>query len=82
MILSAEERAAKKQSQMARLAAKGTPGYARVYAQQPDQIRLAAEAKAKRQADQDAKDALKRAVIAAGDEAASLWSTSNDLRAE
>lgn len=82
MLLSAEERAAKKKGQTARLAAKGSPGYARLYAQQPEQIKLAAEAKAKRQADQDAKDALKRAVIAAGDEAASLWSTGNDMRAE
>lgn len=82
MILSAEERAAKKKGQMARLAAKGTPGYARLYAQQPEQIKLAAEAKAKQLADREAKDALKRAVIAAGDDAASLWSTGNDMRAE
>lgn len=80
MILSAEERAAKKKGQVARLAAKGTPGYAVMYAQQPEQIKLATEAKAKRKADQDAKDALKRAVIAAGEDAASLWSAGNDMR--
>ncbi len=78
MIRSEEERLANKKQQLARLAAKGTPEYPVLYAKQPEQIRLAAENKVKREAEREATDALKRAVIAAGEEAANLWKT-NEL---
>ena len=79
MIRSEEERVARKAGQLARLTRKGDPDYPVLYAQQPDQIRLAAEQKAQRAAEREAKDALKRAVIAAGEDAASLWKTPNDM---
>ncbi len=82
MILSTEERAARKKAQVARIGAKGTPQYAVLYAQQPEQIRLRAKAEAKRAAEKEAADAVKRATLAAGDEAASLWGSANSMRVE
>ncbi len=78
MIRSEEERLANKKQQLARLAAKGTPQYPVLYAKQPEQIRLAAENKAQRAIEREAKDAFVRAIVAAGEDAASLWGT-NDL---
>lgn len=80
MIITSEERAAKKKAQVARLGAKGTPQYAVLYAQQPEQIRLKAKADAQRAAERQAADALKQATLDAGDAAASLWG--NEMRAE
>ena len=81
MITSPEERSARKKAQVARLGAKGTPQYAVLYAQQPAQIRKKAKAEAQRAADREAAEAIKRATLAAGDEAASLWGSVNDMRA-
>lgn len=82
MIITPEERAARKKAQVARIAAKGSPQYPVLYAQQPEQIRLKAKADAQRAADRQAAEALKQATLVAGDEAASLWGTANDMRAE
>lgn len=75
--LSVEVRAANKKAQTARVAAKGTPEYPVIYAQQPEQVRLAAEHRAARVAERQAKAAIAAAAIAAGDEAAGLWSGGN-----
>jgi hypothetical protein len=80
VIITPEERSAKKKAQVARVGAKGTPQYAVLYAQQPEQIRLKAKAEAKRAAEREAADAIKRATLAAGDEAASLWGSANEMR--
>lgn len=57
------ERAARKQAQKARVAAKGTPQYPYLYAQQPEQIRLAETQTASRLAQKAAKDAASSVQI-------------------
>ena len=79
MILSEEERAARKRAQVARIGAKGTPEYPALYAKQPEQIRIAAKALSVREAEREAQEALKRATIAAGDDAVALWGSVNDM---
>ena len=78
--MSAEERAALKKQQLARLAAQGSENYSELYASQPEQLRLAAEDKAKRQIERDAKNAVKRATIQAGEDAASHWKSAKGLQ--
>lgn len=70
MQLSSETRAAEKKAQLARLAAKGSPEYPQIYAQQPSQIRKAVEQKAARKKAR----ALKNAAdgVALGDAAAAV----------
>ena len=58
MITSEKTQKARKKAQMARLAMKGTPEYPAMYAAQPEQVRKAAEYKAIRKAERDAKHAF------------------------
>ncbi len=50
MIQTVEGQRVLKEAQLARLAMKGKPGYSKMYAAQPDQVRIAAKQKAERQA--------------------------------
>lgn len=59
MSMIPEERAAEKEAQLARLAAKGTPEYPILYAQQPAQVRLREEAAVKRAAARKAQAAIR-----------------------
>jgi len=73
MQLSDEARAAAKEAQLARLAAKGTPEYPALYASQPEQIRIAAEQGVQRKALHDAKGALSTAKLQAANEALEVF---------
>lgn len=57
-VLTTEERTARKNAQLARIAVKGSPEYPILYAQQPDQIRKAREQKAVRDAARQAQAAI------------------------
>ncbi len=70
MTVSEDTRAAQKEAQLTRLAAKGSPDYPKIYAQQPDQIRIAAEQGAARAKEHAIKNAAE--VVAAGDAAAAV----------
>ena len=70
MILSESARAAAKKAQLARLAAKGSPDYPKIYANQPAQIRRAIKLKAERKVFHDAKMAVNAAATADADAAA------------
>jgi len=74
MQLSEETQAARKKAQLARLAAKGTPGYPALYASQPEQIRIAAEQGKARQAEREAKNAINAAKLKAANEAVDVFS--------
>lgn len=68
-----EVRKALKEQQIARLAAKGTPAYAELYASQPDQIEKAAEQREARLARKAAKDALHNAILKNVNETTSVF---------
>lgn len=70
MQLSEDARAAQKEAQLARLAAKGSPEYPQIYAQQPDQIRIAAEQGAARAKERALKNSAEG--FAVGDAAAAV----------
>jgi len=73
MYISVEVQAAKKRAQMARIAAKGTPEYAALYASQPAQVRIAAEQKAQRAVRREMKQALEAEGIKTANEAVSVF---------
>ena len=73
MIVSESTQKARKKAQLARLAAKGTPGYGALYASQPEQQRIAAEQGAQRKAVRDAKNALNAAALQSANEAAEVF---------
>ena len=78
MSSSEATRAAAKKAQLARLAAKRSPDYPKVYAAQPEQVRIAAEQGAARKAVRDAKlaiDAVAASNAAAATESFSSLST-------
>lgn len=64
MSFSEETQAARKTAQLARLAAKGTPGYLELFASQPEQLRKAAIYKAERKAYHDSKQAANSQALA------------------
>jgi hypothetical protein len=68
--ISSETQAARKKAQLARLAAKGSPEYAAIYAQQPEQLIIAAEQGAARKAVREAKAAHNTAALVAANVAA------------
>lgn len=74
MQLSPSTRAAQKTAQLARLAAKGKPGYAALYASQPEEVRIAAEQGKARKVVRDAKEALNLAALKAAGESADVFS--------
>lgn len=66
-------RAALKEQQLARLAAKGTPEYPALYAAQPEQLRLAAEYEAERKIRRDIKAAAKAVALREANEGANVF---------
>ncbi len=74
MQLSPSTKAAQKTAQLSRLAAKGKPGYAALYASQPEQIRIAAEQGKARKAIRAAKEALNLGARKAANEAVDVFS--------
>ena len=75
MIGSPTVRAARKKAQRARIAAKGSKEYSKLYASQPDQVRIAAEQTAARKVRRAAQLAIENAIGA--DAAASADSFGN-----
>ncbi len=75
MSLAETARAAEKKAQLARLAAKGSPDYPIIYAQQPQQLRIAAEQAVVRKARRDAKKALLAGAISDASGAVSAFAT-------
>ncbi len=73
MICSPEARASRKKAQLARDAASTKPGFAELYASQPDQIRIAAEQGAIRKAERAAKNAIATAAHADADASAGIF---------
>lgn len=74
MQVSQSTRSAQKTAQLARLAAKGKPGYGALYASQPEQVRIAAEQGKERKAIRDAKNSLNLAALKAAGETADVFS--------
>lgn len=72
-IRSPEMQKAAKRAQIARLAAKGKPGYAEMFANQPAQIIRAEQLRAERTAERDARNALDIANIIAANAAADVF---------
>ncbi len=72
-IRSLEMQKAAKAAQIARLAAKGKPGYVEMFANQPAQIIRAEKLRAERAAERDARNALDVANIIAANAAADMF---------
>ena len=79
MILSKEERAARKRAQVARIAAKGTPKYSELYASQPEQIRQRAKDQAARKVEREVRNAAALSAAASARESASIFEQANSL---
>ena len=77
MNLSPEARAAEKKAQLARLAAKGTPGYVKMYASQPAEIRKGEIQRAARKVERDKKNAASVAAISAAQDAVAVFKPAN-----
>ena len=77
MFISNEVQAASKRAQLARLKAKGTPEYPALYASQPEQVRIAAEQKAKRAVRREMKEALEASGIRTANEAVAVFGSVN-----
>ena len=75
MNLLEKTRAAEKEAQLARLAAKGTPEYPALYAAQPSQLRKAAGYNATRALQRDAKNAVNQTKLDDATEAAGAFGT-------
>lgn len=80
--LTVEAQKAKKDAQIARLAAKGTKGYSKLYASQPAQVRIDAEQKAARKVARDARDAVSLGIVQDETAAASAFGVKQNLRAK
>lgn len=76
MICSPEARAARKEAQLARDKASTKPGFAELYASQPDQIRIHAEQGAIRRAERAAKNAIAILAHADADASADIFNAS------
>lgn len=78
--LTAEAQQAKKSAQIARLAAKGSKGYSKLYASQPAQVRIAAEQKAARKTERAQIDAASLAVEQDEKAAANVFDVKHNLK--
>ena len=79
MVLSDEERQAKKAAQLARIAAKGSKEYTTLYAQQPAQIAKAARLAAEKAVEREAKSAFSSAAVQDAEGAVAVFATASSL---
>ena len=78
--LTVEAQKVKKAAQVARLAAKGTKGYSKLYASQPAQIRIAVEQTAARRKARAVMDAASLAAVEDEKAAADIFAVKQNLR--
>lgn len=77
--MSVETQKIRKKAQLARLAAKGKPGYAKMYASQPAQIKKGIEQRAARATRRAAIDAVQSAIVTAAGEAIDVFEGTGQL---